>query len=265
MKNGLMILSCALFLSGLAGCNNNDDNNAADNNDGNGQIQTARVGNNNEGNGNNNDRSMRVAHRAERNIERMGQVDQAHVILANNNAYVAVRLQDDRNSGQNGGGRGTDNGTDAGIGTGYGLGNGTNTADDEEDGNITRNGGGNGFANAGETDNGKGRALNNGTTGTRANQNDNGGNDTGGGQNGDGENGGNDTGNITYSEISTAFEQQIADQVRAADNKVHRVYVSSNPEFFDRMTTYANDIRGGRNGTDLFDGFNRMVNDLFGR
>ena len=68
-----------------------------------------------------------------------------------------------------------------------------------------------------------------------------------------------------YSKVSNRFEQNIADQVRKADNKIHKVYVSVDPNLYNRMNTYANDIRTNGNRDGLFEDFNATVNDFFGR
>jgi len=133
----------------------------------------------------------------------------------------------------------------------------------------------------GKGDAGSGNRQN---TGVGNGGNDNGGNNNnifgiGNGANNNGTNNNNNNNNGTngnnageiaslknnYSEVSNAFEQKIADQVRQADKKVHKVYVSNNPDLYNRMDTFANDIRTDGNRDGLFENFNQTVNNFFGR
>ncbi|PLR80156.1 hypothetical protein CVD25_07245 [Bacillus canaveralius] len=254
MRKGWILFVSALFLFGLTGCGIGD--NAGDN--ANNDAEPIRVGNNNDNNGNNNNNDnnerVRVSDRASRNIERMKEVDQAQVFLVNNNAYVAVRLADDAN---NGGGAGGNNGE---AGNNNGGENGNNAANGTEDGVIqdTRGGTANNLAENGAID-GNGDAGNNG--------NDQG-NNQGIGQ-GDGQGTGNEASNNVniqqdnYGPVDSPLDQKIADQVRAADRNVHRVYLSTNPDFYDTLTGYADDIEGGGNDAGLFEDFNNTVRGLF--
>ncbi|HZG70647.1 MAG TPA: YhcN/YlaJ family sporulation lipoprotein, partial [Chondromyces sp.] len=87
----------------LVGCAGNQNDQAANDRNGNDNVQLTRVrtNNQNENNGNGTDHELRVSTRATRNIERMDEVDQANVIIRNNDAYVAVRLKNDDNGGNN--------------------------------------------------------------------------------------------------------------------------------------------------------------------
>src|SRR4051812_42492953 len=109
MKKGWIASVSFVFLLGLAGCggNNNATGNDPDNNEGQVKTQNVNNGGNNEGqvktrnvnNENGNDgQNLRVSDRAAQAVERMEGVDQAHVIIANNNAYVAVRLAENGNN-----------------------------------------------------------------------------------------------------------------------------------------------------------------------
>ncbi|WP_425490374.1 YhcN/YlaJ family sporulation lipoprotein [Heyndrickxia vini] len=64
-------------------------------------------------------------------------------------------------------------------------------------------------------------------------------------------------------ELSKTVENKIAKEVRKADNDIDNVYVSVNPDFFDRMTDYGNDIRNGHPISGLFDQFNQTVQRIF--
>jgi hypothetical protein len=143
MKKGLIIASSVLFLSGLAACGGNKDNNAMDNTQ-NGLRNTST----NDGVDNNipmdNTDQPTKSVKAAQNVEDMKEVDDAYVLRDNNNAYVTVGLA------------------------------GNDAADNNDNGkvnNVTFNG-------------------------------DN------------------------YHEVSTDFEQKIADRVREADNKIEKVYVA---------------------------------------
>ena len=46
--------------------------------------------------------------------------------------------------------------------------------------------------------------------------------------------------------VSARIEKKIADTVRSVDKSVDNVYVSTNPDFVDRVNQYANDVGNGR-------------------
>lgn len=64
-------------------------------------------------------------------------------------------------------------------------------------------------------------------------------------------------------ELTKTFEDKIAKEVRKADKDIDNVYVSVNPDFYDRMNDYANDIRNGNPISGLFDQFNETVQRIF--
>ncbi|WP_316570276.1 YhcN/YlaJ family sporulation lipoprotein [Neobacillus sp. YIM B06451] len=252
MKKSTKVLLSALLLLGLAGC-------GADNNDN--RVQTNRARINNVGD----NQQLRVSDRAARAVERMNEVDRAHVIISNNNAYVAVRMND--NNGRNGAGT-------------FNNGNRNDNNDMLDNGRINQHGD-DGIIN------GKGDAGNknrNGNDGIFGNRNDGNRDGTVGIGNGDGLAGefGNNNGNNNnrgfgndnnrdvisdpnYTSVNTKFEQKIADQVRKADRDIHRVYISFNPDFYDTMNGYANDINDGRNRDGLFNDFTGTMRGIFGR
>lgn len=283
MRKGLLILSSAVLTLGLAGCGGND-NAGGDNDVANQQRQTIPRTVNYEGNNgdnNNNNGTLSIAERAERQVEQLDEVEDANVIISNNNAYVAIRLADNNNNNAQGAGNGNNNGDNDGnaiVNDGLGgngetlMDNGTVNQDDDnvdgDDGVID------GKGDAGNK-NGQNTAAGN----TRNNGNDDGNNNNliglGNGyenadnnnNNGNNDNGGNNNrGTTDYSPVSNSFEQRIADQVRQADSRIHKVYVSLDREFYDRMTNFADDIRNGNNGdnNNLFENFNRVVRDFFG-
>lgn len=239
MKKEWIFIFSAAILFGLTGCGM--DNNAADN--GNNDARTARINNADNNNGNENNR-LRISDRAADKVEQMREVEEANVIVSGNNAYVALSLADN--------------------------GNGNNNAqnDNNNDG-ATQNGNNDGASNA--IIDGKGDAGNNGNANTNAMENgqvkgdNNAGNQSGNTNDGDEAGNGQKNNNGNYSKVSNAFEQKVADQVRAADKKIHRVYVSTNPEVFDQMNDYTGQIQDGNNGNDLFDDFNNAVQGIFGR
>ncbi len=143
MKKGLIIASSVLFLSGLAACGGNKDNNAMDNTQNGLRNTSTNDGVDNNIPMDNTDQPTKSVEAAQ-NVEDMKEVDDAYVLRDNNNAYVTVDLA------------------------------GNDAADNNDNGkvnNVTFNG-------------------------------DN------------------------YHEVSTDFEQKIADRVREADSKIDKVYVA---------------------------------------
>ncbi|QYR19489.1 YhcN/YlaJ family sporulation lipoprotein [Paenibacillus sp. sptzw28] len=63
--------------------------------------------------------------------------------------------------------------------------------------------------------------------------------------------------------FNAAMEADIARQVRATDPNIDNVYVSTNPEFIDRVNAYVMDVRQGRPVTGFFKEFNLMVQKMF--
>ena len=58
-------------------------------------------------------------------------------------------------------------------------------------------------------------------------------------------------------------ENKISDVVKSTDQDIDNVYVSVNPDFYERTTSYANDIRNGRPIAGFFDEFNTLVRRIF--
>lgn len=143
MKKGLIIASSVLFLSGLAACGGNKDNNAMDNTQNDLRNTSTNDGVDNNIPMDNTDQPTKSVEAAQ-NVEDMKEVDDAYVLRDNNNAYVTVDLA------------------------------GNDAADNNDNGKVN--------------------------TVT---------------YNGD-----------TYHEVSTDFEQKIADRVREADSKIDKVYVA---------------------------------------
>lgn len=271
-KSWKLIGSAVLFIS-LTGCGANDN---AEGNGNNGeqqaQVNQARPRALQKEQGG--DRTLRMNDRAEQNVERIKEVKDAHVIISNNDAYVAVRLANNNDSGNNNGqNTGTGTGQAGTMGTRNGGNNNKNTTGNDgegqsfmENGTVNQNGDNGIIDGKGDAGNGQSRALGNGNNNNRENGTNNTGTNNTGNTNTVGEN--NNTGTATrinqYTGVSNAFEQKIADQVRKADNKIHRVYVSVNPDFYSTMDTYSKDIRADRNRDNLFMDFNNTITNFFG-
>ncbi|WP_110112339.1 YhcN/YlaJ family sporulation lipoprotein [Bacillus sp. CGMCC 1.16541] len=69
--------------------------------------------------------------------------------------------------------------------------------------------------------------------------------------------------NNTEGELTKEIERKISDEVKAADPDINNVYVSTNPDFVDRMGNYVNKIESGRPLTGLLDEFNEVVRRVF--
>ncbi len=224
-----MTLVLATTLFGLTGCADNKDN-AVNNNTNNLGTNNVR---NNAINGVNvrnvSNQNLRVSARAIRNVESLNAVDQANVIIRNNDAYVAVRL------------KGTQNGTRARGGT---TGTGPNMNATYGNGYNSGTTGANGSANLHATTGNRNNANITGTTGTTTNARINRANDLTAR--------GNDT-----------LDQKIINQVRAADRSIDNVYISYDTNTFGQMTNYSNDIRTGTNRNGLWNDFTNSVNRMF--
>lgn len=157
MKKGLIIASSVLFLSGLAACGGNKDNNAMDNTQNDLRNTSTNDGVDNNIPMDNTDQPTKSVEAAQ-NVEDMKEVDDAYVLRDNNNAYVTVDLA------------------------------GNDVADNNDNGKVN--------------------------TVT---------------YNGD-----------TYHEVSTDFEQKIADRVREADSKIDKVYVTFVNTGLDNMNNNNN-------------------------
>ncbi|WP_071460441.1 YhcN/YlaJ family sporulation lipoprotein [Bacillus massilinigeriensis] len=253
MKKKWSVLAAGVFAIGLAACGADDNDQANDNGQQKVQMDKPKVNNTRD------NKKLSLSDRAERQVEQMNEVDDANVIITNNNAYVAVKLRDGNRNNQDGnnddanrggeafggGGMGTD-----GAGTGnadtYGTGMGGDRPGYGQDGKISQDHdkGSDGFID------GKGDAGN-----KNNNQNNN--------NNVNNQEENKDRSN--YSEVSTKFEQRIADKVRQADDRIHKVYVSFDEDFYNTMGNYTNDIRNNNNRDGLFRDFNNTIDDVFNR
>lgn len=64
-------------------------------------------------------------------------------------------------------------------------------------------------------------------------------------------------------EVRKELENKISDQVRATDDNIRNVFVSSNPDFVDRMADYGDKIESGKPIEGLFEEFNEMIQRIF--
>lgn len=241
MKKTLIVLGCTVFTFGLAACGAN--NNAANDDDnGQQQVQISQVNQGTATDG----RTLRVANIAEQQVEQLEEVDNAHVIISDNNAYVAVKLADNRNNNF----ARTDNNMDE---------NGNAIVNDALDGN------GRTFAENGRVkqdpnrDGNDGIIDGNGDAGNRDRLN--------AADNRVRVNNADDSG-ITenyYSQATNIFEQQITDIVRKNDARINKVYISVDNNVYNKMGRYADDIRTDRNRENLFQDFTNNVNNIFRR
>ena len=284
LKKGLVTFVLASTLVGLTGCADNATKNNL-RNDANNRLDVRNVRNDNNNRmsvQNVNTHNLRYSNRAGRAVEKLQEVDLAHVIIRNNDAYVAVRLKNNRfqtgtgttNTRNNTGATGTNNNlgttgtngrdnhlTARGAGTGlngnYPGTTGVNALDNTGTG---LNPGAGGASNTRGTIGIRGTNNNNGTTGTMNNNNTFTGTNNGTAGTNDGTTGAN------YRSVSSPLDQRIADQVRTADKSVHRVYISYDRDFFRQMTNYSTDLNTkgrNRNNNNLWNDFNRTVKNIF--
>jgi hypothetical protein len=252
VKKSWVTFVLATTLLGLTGCANNDKNGANDNANNLG-VNNVRNNTNNGVNVRNvSNQNLRVSKRAVRNVESLNEVVKAHVILRNNDAYVAVRLKNDQTGTRVRGGNGT--GTNLNATRGNGNDNGT-LGTNRTGTNWT------GTTGTGPNMNTTyGNGYNSGTTGINGSTNL---------SNTTGNNTDNTGTNVTRNNarggtnVSSTLEQRIADQVRAADRSINNVYVSSDTNTFGQMTNYSNNIRTGTNRNGLWNDFTNSVNRMF--
>jgi hypothetical protein len=290
VKKKWIIIGTAVLSMSLTGCGTNENAEGNDNNRDQ-QAQTTqdrpRALQTDQGR----DRTLTVNERAEQQVEQLKEIEDAHVIIANNNAYVAVRLANNNDNGNNNGQQtGTGNRQTGTMGTRNGgennnqneIGNNGNGQTFMENGTVNQNGDNGMIDGKGDAGNGQSQALGNGNNNTTGNTGTNNGNTNNGNKNNGNKNNGNtnnlgstngtgannNTGTATrtnrYTSVSNTFEQRIADQVRKADNKIHRVYVSVNPDLYNTMNTYADDIRADRDRDSLYRDFNNTITNFFG-
>lgn len=67
----------------------------------------------------------------------------------------------------------------------------------------------------------------------------------------------------TGQKLTKGLEKKMSNRVKSVDQNIDRVYISANPDFYKRMTTYAGDIRSGKPISGFFDEFTRSVKRVF--
>jgi YhcN/YlaJ family sporulation lipoprotein len=63
--------------------------------------------------------------------------------------------------------------------------------------------------------------------------------------------------------ITKKMKDRIAQQVRKTDPNIHNVYVSTNPEFVNRINRYVTDVQQGRPVSGFFAEFSNMIRNVF--
>lgn len=64
-------------------------------------------------------------------------------------------------------------------------------------------------------------------------------------------------------DVRRDLENKISQQVKATDQNIDNVYVSSNPDFVDRMTDYGDKLQRGEPVEGLFEEFGEMIQRVF--
>ncbi|WML39549.1 YhcN/YlaJ family sporulation lipoprotein [Neobacillus sp. OS1-2] len=255
-KKSLVPFVLATALIGLTGCadrndhavDTNRDNMGVDvRNDADNGVGVRNVRNDlNNGLQNGSNQRLHVSTKAGRNVENLQEVDLAHVIIRNNDAYVAVKLKNN-----NGATRTTNN-------------TGTNRLNRTNKDAYPNNTNGRGATIEENVNDGVRGIVNNGIPETRGNGN--GTNDTigsDGTNNITGSDGTLNGNNANFKKATSGLDKKIAKQVRAAVNNIDHVYVSYDQTFFKQMTNYSNDITNGRNRDGLWDDFTNSMNRSF--
>ena len=67
----------------------------------------------------------------------------------------------------------------------------------------------------------------------------------------------------SQNEDTNSIEHKISQRVKSTDRDIDNVYVSENPDFYDRMNTYASDIRNGRPISGFFNEFTETIRRVF--
>ncbi len=64
-------------------------------------------------------------------------------------------------------------------------------------------------------------------------------------------------------DVNDEMKKKVSDQVQAADQNINEVFVSSNPDFMERMRGYRDDIQNGKPVRGLLDQFSETVQRIF--
>ncbi|KYC58980.1 YhcN/YlaJ family sporulation lipoprotein [Heyndrickxia coagulans] len=63
--------------------------------------------------------------------------------------------------------------------------------------------------------------------------------------------------------LDKKLKNKISKVVKQTDPSINDVYISENPDFFDQMSVYVNDIRNGRPISGFFNQFNDTIQRVF--
>jgi YhcN/YlaJ family sporulation lipoprotein len=63
--------------------------------------------------------------------------------------------------------------------------------------------------------------------------------------------------------LTNKLENKISKRVKSVDRDIDHVYISANPDFYNRMNTYAGDIRSGKQVSGFFDQFTQTIQRIF--
>lgn len=257
LKRSWLPIVLTTFLIGVSGCN--DDQNAV-NEHSDGNVSVNNVNSNPISVNNVTNQNLMVSTRASEIVERMEEIDLAQVIIRNNDAFVAVRLNNHQNTTNNNSNESTipinnisdknrnRNNTDTPLITRIAQ-NNDNAGSEGHAGSPRITGVGTNTDNAGSEGN-AGMRTNNGTdyigayTGTNLRVNNNG---TGGPNN----------------EGASRLQQSIANQVRSVNRNIDNVYVSFDPNIYNHMTSYARYLQNGRNRDQVLTDFSDTIERFF--
>ncbi|MEH7083065.1 YhcN/YlaJ family sporulation lipoprotein [Neobacillus drentensis] len=64
-------------------------------------------------------------------------------------------------------------------------------------------------------------------------------------------------------ELTSDIKNKISRAVKSVDENIDNVYISVNPDFYDRMNTYSRDIRNGRPVAGFMDEFSDIIRRVF--
>ncbi|MED4966005.1 YhcN/YlaJ family sporulation lipoprotein [Heyndrickxia coagulans] len=69
--------------------------------------------------------------------------------------------------------------------------------------------------------------------------------------------------NQNNDKLDKKLKNKISKVVKQTDPSINNVYISENPDFFDQMSDYVNDIRNGRPISGFFNQFNDTIQRVF--
>jgi YhcN/YlaJ family sporulation lipoprotein len=63
--------------------------------------------------------------------------------------------------------------------------------------------------------------------------------------------------------LTNSLESRISKSVKSVDRNIDRVYVSANPDFYNHMRGYTNDIRAGKPVSGFYNEFSQTIQRVF--